>query len=120
MANKRHVKLLTQRDILKLLRDGVYSVNIDTGTVYGRNGKELKPLPLDEYYYAVRLYDKPACKSIAIQRLVWMAGTMNVIPNNFEIHHLDCDSTNNVFSNLLCVHKIDHKKLHTDSEDIPF
>jgi hypothetical protein len=47
-----------------------------------------------------------------ISHLVWMQETGQLIPPEFEIHHRDEDHSNNDFDNLLCVHKLDHAKLH--------
>jgi len=35
-----------------------------------------------------------------------------LIPQGFEIHHRDENPENNDFENLICVHQIDHNKLH--------
>jgi hypothetical protein len=50
---------------------------------------------------------------INLSQLTWMYHYRQVIPVNFEIHHLDEDSLNNDISNLIAIHKCDHYKLHT-------
>ena len=60
-------------------------------------------------------------KSIHVSHLVWMVNTQMCIPKDFEIHHRDENPRHNIFTNLLCVHKLDHLKLHADEvDDIPF
>lgn len=86
-----------------------------------RKGKELKPT-LNLRKRSLRgdprvdiFYNKQR-KSINISHLVWMYHTRMVIPNGFEIHHIDENPENNNFSNLICVHCLDHLKLHPQSE----
>ena len=53
-----------------------------------------------------------------------MAGTGEAIPKGFEVHHEDEETQSNAFDNLLCLHKLDHRKKHrhawADEEPIPF
>lgn len=60
--------------------------------------------------------------SINISHLVWMHRCNQTIPIDFEMHHIDENPLNNLFCNLLCIHKIDHHKLHKIEieEEIPF
>ncbi len=115
---------LTQKDILGLLRIGKYSVDFETGDIYGQGGKLLKSQTGNsEPYLYINLYDTGKRIAIVVHKLVWMAGTMSTVPRNFEIHHRDLDPTNNSFNNLICVHKIDHAKLHSEyieDDETPF
>lgn len=63
------------------------------------------------YRYELRVcgYNK---RTISRARLVYMAATDALIPEGFEVHHLDGDRYNDAFSNLICVSKVDHLKLH--------
>jgi hypothetical protein len=115
---KRYPDVLTQREILRLLKTGAYKVDLESGQVLGPKGI-VKPVPDDRGYLFVRLYGDRKRKMIAVQRLVWLAGAGQPIPPRFEIHHRDEDFENNAWENLLCVHKSDHAKLHSE-EAIPF
>jgi hypothetical protein len=54
--------------------------------------------------------------SINISHLSWMDFTRQILPQDFEIHHLDENPLNNHPSNLIAVHKLDHLKLHQNPE----
>ena len=62
-------------------------------------------------------------RSMHVSQVVWIAHTKQPIPAGFEIHHNDEDIMNNCFSNLICVHSLDHCKLHHDpafaGEEVP-
>lgn len=58
--------------------------------------------------------------TIMYSRLIWMIGTGEKIPANYEIHHINEDHSNNAFSELICVHHIDHAKLHNKYADNVF
>ncbi len=75
----------------------------------------------------VDLCNKGFRVSINVSHLAWMVYTKQVLPPNFEIHHIDENPLNNHPSNLIAVHKLDHLKLHTtrttttnDNDNIPF
>lgn len=116
---------ITDQEVIGLLKDGRYSVCPDTGEVRprGRN----KPLSVfraskqDRTF--VRLYiGKRRRRGIVISKLVWMSVTLEVVPTGWEVHHRDFDRTNNAWSNLVCLHKLDHRKYHngySDEEPIP-
>jgi len=60
-------------------------------------------------------------KSVNVSHLVWMDATRVLIPKDFEIHHRDENPLNNNFDNLICVHQLDHRKLHGEiEEEVPF
>lgn len=59
---------------------------------------------------------------VNVSYLVWMQYHQECLPINFQIHHVDEDSSNNDISNLVAVHKNDHHKLHRtlSTDDVPF
>lgn len=114
-------KLMNQKDILQTIRKGIYAVNITTGTVNNVSGKELSFYQAEDGHLFVRLYHNGKRKAIAVHRLVWMCATKSTIPKDYEVHHIDGDPTNNTFENLMCVHKLDHRKFHRALlNDVPF
>lgn len=112
---------MNQRDILRAIRVA-YVVCTDTGAVRRRaNNRPVRPyVANDEGHLYVRLYFMGRRKSMAVHRLVWMAATGVTIPYGFEIHHRDEDTQNNQFSNLLCLHRLDHQKFHENVVEVPF
>lgn len=116
-------KRLTNREMLNLLKKGQYSTNIETGEVFNKHKKKLKGFKgRNAEHLFVTLFDGDKRRTIGIGRLVWMDATRSTIPTNWEVHHCDEDPTNNAFSNLICLHPIDHRKFHEpeDEEEIPF
>lgn len=114
---------MKDKDILKLLRMGMYRVDIDTGTLYGQRGRAVPPFEKDGRLFVRLYFDGDMRRVITLARLVWMAATMRIIPKGFEVHHDDRNIRNNAFSNLYCLHEMDHAKLHGRSlveEPIPF
>jgi len=115
---------LSDYDVLYLLETGIYRVNLETAEVTGPLGKVLKTRGEgngSQDYQFVSLKAGQKQRKIALHKLVWMAGTMSVVPPNFEVHHRDEDTTSNGFRNLMAIHKIDHKKVHADdATDTPF
>ena len=61
-------------------------------------------------------------RSCNLSQLVWMQATGSPIPKGYEVHHIDEDPKNNDFDNLLCIHSLDHMKIHRESPEkaIPF
>lgn len=37
---------------------------------------------------------------------------LDIIPKDFEIHHIDGDKNNNQYYNLIMLHKKDHRRVH--------
>lgn len=69
----------------------------------------------------VDLFYKGKRKSCNVSQLVWMEATGQVIPPGYEIHHQDENPLNNEWDNLICIHSLDHHKLHNaNTEEIPF
>ena len=124
MPDSRYT-LMTVREVVQLLRNGVYKVDGDGTVLRAWTGKEDRPVKPykgnEEGHLFVRLYHNKKRKTCAVARLVWMATTLQPIPWNFEIHHQDEDVTNNRWSNLYCLHKLDHRKYHYGADDsVPF
>jgi hypothetical protein len=120
--DRRYPSLLTAKEILQLLKDRVYAVDPATGKVTrpGPNGREVTPF-LDGYGRKfVRLYARQKRPAIAVARLLWMSVTLQTIPRNFEIHHKDEVCGMDSWSNLVCLHRLDHLKEHQTTEEIPF
>lgn len=116
----RRYGVLTIRRVLQLLRTDVYTIDPETGTVYAQDGGELATFttPRSDRRF-VRLYDGGRRMGIAVSRLVWMSQTGERVPAGFEIHHEDNDETNDAWSNLICLHKLDHRKKHR-LDEVPF
>ncbi len=118
---KRKWRQLTQADIIKLFREGVYTVDLEKGIVSsGHTGKPLKikvggrPDPNgqkeDRQFY--ELHYKDQRRKIAVSVCIWIVGSGRPVPDGFEIHHRDRDYHNNGWSNLFALFRLDHKKLH--------
>ena len=118
MTKKRYSSFLCQKEIIALLQRKVYRVAPNIGVVYGPKGVVLPFFTEGRAY--VRLYWNQKKKVIGVARLVWMSVTLTVIPRRYEVHHRDEDKSNNAWENLLCLHKLDHRKLHEEQEEIPF
>lgn len=117
---------LTDREILKLFKEGKYRADIEEGHIYGKHGKLVVDYNSSGYGF-VRLFAQPKRRAIMLSRLIWMIAVNSMIPKNFEIHHRDEDINNNSFENLYCLHNKDHQKLHgrdlkkeENLEDVPF
>lgn len=104
--------------ILDWLQRGVYSVEGET--VRNRHGELVAPRRRGgrnaEKRWQVRLYAEGCRACIALHRLVWMNGANSTVPPGWEIHHCDENADNNAFDNLLCLHPVDHKKVHDETE----
>ena len=123
------MKTASNEDVLRWLLSGVFVVNPDKGDVIKiesklgsnyklkarinrRNRSDIGDPRVDLYYEGKR-------KSCHVSNLVWMSRTGSIVPEGFEIHHIDEDPTNNNWNNLICVHSMDHVKLHNE-ESVPF
>lgn len=116
---------LTQKEVIELFRKGKYIVDSEKGIVL--NGKTKKPLHVFAGGHKagkvfvpnynskwVRLYSAPKHIALPVSHCIWLANAKVTIPNGFEIHHKDLDSTNNAWNNLFCLFDMDHRKLHQD------
>ncbi len=115
----RYPNLLTQREIVRLLKHKYYVVDDETAQVLGPGRKEITPFEDDGRLF-VRLYWCNKRRAISLSRLVWLSITLQPIPPKFEVHHRNENTSDNSWSNLLCIHKLDHQKLHKETEEIPF
>ena len=109
--------------ILWLLAEKKYIVCRETGQVTGPRGKVITPFfkknDTTRHLY-VRLYcNGMYVRSISLAKLVWISVTGRLMPNGFEAHHRDENPQNNAWTNIICVHALDHRKLHAE-EVIPF
>lgn len=111
----KYPSLLSQWEILTAIKSGKYRVCTTSGNVYNGRGRIITPFTTHGRVW-VRLYFRRKRKAIGVSRLLWMQETGDIIPANFEVHHMDQDETNNSWENLLCIHKSDHRKLHNGSE----
>lgn len=123
----RYRPIMSIKEVVQLLKLNVYHIDTECGVVTNQKGKQLTPyVGNDEGHLFIRIYHTfdsvKKVKTIAVHRLVWMVVTQQPIPYGFEIHHRDEDTKNNAWDNLLCVHALDHKKLHgvVTEEEIPF
>lgn len=123
MLKKLKPKPVTKQDVLDWLQDGTFT--IADGQIYTRDGRALvqrmnKRRRCEHGDPRVDLFHGGRRKSMHVSHLIWMWGTNCTIPDGFEIHHRDEDPNNNDFNNLLCLHAIDHAKLHAVEDDTPF
>lgn len=110
---------MTDADVLALLKCGAYRVDVHTGEVFTRGGA---PACIDHsgkrQLRASVILQAPGGKrrKIAVGKLVWMAATGTTIPDGWHVHHVNENRFDNRFANLMCVHTLDHAKLHAASE----
>ena len=50
-------------------------------------------------------------------RKIWMKHHGKTIPENYEIHHIDGDRTNDSIDNLVCLHIDEHLEVHREQGD---
>lgn len=109
-----YTRRMTDRQLIRLFRDGLYRCDPTTGHVFGPRGElPLRTFPNHQGRLFVRIYRIPNYRTIAVSRVVWMSQTLSRVPREFEIHHRDGNPTNNSWQNLYCLHVLDHRKLHT-------
>ena len=129
--SKKEPKYITAtiEEVWDWLADGVYTVH-DGGKVY-KGTKLLAQRTncrqrMDDGDPRVDLWHLGKRRSCHVSQLVWMVNAGCPIPEGFEMHHRDENPHNNVFNNLLCIHKTDHPKLHepeatgVENDEIPF
>lgn len=113
---------LTDVEVLELLRLKIYEVDLETGRVFGTTIKGRRVEVKQEVngkagdYLGIRIKCKGRRRKIAVHVLVWMAGTLSIRPTNWQVHHLDENPLNNTFTNLICLHPMDHQKFHAEDE----
>lgn len=113
-SSKRTWGRLSNDDVLRLLRDGAYWVDEETGIVYGQKGQPLSQFTggRSKQVACVCLHEQGRRRVLTAHSLVWISVTGEFPPPRFEIHHDDEDPTNNTWHNLYCMHPNDHDKLH--------
>lgn len=112
---KRKFPELQLKEILALFGEGGrYRADLDDGTIFStRTGKEIHTFTdrTDKYLFC-RLYFKGKRRGFPVHRLIWVVGSKRTIPKGFIIHHDNEDVEDNRFTNLFCLFKTDHDKLH--------
>jgi len=114
-----------------LLYSDRYEVNLDEGTILSKKtGENLKfeyaPVSIDPLrkHPSVRIKINGSRKKVTVCRLIWMASRRDIVPVDFEIHHIDCDPYNNNYKNLIALYKDDHGMIHlllpADKSKAPF
>lgn len=118
-------KRLSYEEVLQAFSEGLYRADLTNGIIY--SGITLQPLRIgrvgrSKEYFAVKLYCRGKAIHIKRSRVIWMVGTGCVIPPGFEVDHDNGDPEDDSFDNLICLHKLDHRKRrHTPVEDeVPF
>ena len=76
----------------------------------------------DRGSYRVDIHYNCKKASVYVSHLMWMTHTNQLIPQGWEVHHINEDPTDDRWENLLLVHPLDHLKLHKKplTDDIPF
>lgn len=121
---RRKWRELTQLEIIDLFRQGVYTVDLETGVVSSKHtgkplkvskgGKPVNGEKEDREFY--QLHYKDQRRKIARSVLVWLAGSGIPVPAGFEIHHRDRNYHNNSWNNLFALYRLDHGKLHNGDD----
>lgn len=120
MPKKYYCERLTDKDLIKLFNNGAYYCDFDHGFIYSAKTKEKLYTFTNQQntHLWTRFYSYPKMRAISIAACIWIIGTQCSIPKNFLVHHIDENPLNNAFSNLLCIHENDHKKVHLVSYQI--
>ena len=115
---------LSDEKLIELFDLGLYSANLAEGTIFNRWGKEVRWYKGNaENHRFVRIYGNGGSRATSIHRIIWIVGCRTSIPVGWEVHHRNLDCTDNRFSNLFCLHPVDHRKLHSGMDlidDTPF
>lgn len=116
---------MTPREVMSALTKRVYTVDLTTGAVTRTaTGRVVTPYVKKGGRRLIRLYMNGKVKALHAARLVWMAGAGRTIPKDFEVHHRDETNDSDGFENLVCLHRLDHRKMHRAEavywEDIPY
>jgi len=118
-------------DVLQWMNTGIIEVVGDVIYKNHKNGdrcelsrRRTKRKGMSDGDWRVDLAVGKVRRSMMVSQVVWMWNTRCEIPKDFEIHHIDENFDNNAFSNLICVHMIDHQKFHqmdgVGDEETPF
>lgn len=128
---KRKYGKLTQAMILERLKDKTLYVCFDTMTIYSglrpiRGGyKRVELYPLRDCGYRGGRRREYRClkirylgnqATVPIHRLAWIAYNMQEIPDGCEIDHLDKNTDNWHYSNLVLRTVAEHRERHASEE----
>ena len=116
------LKNITDAEILDFLHTGLLTVDVTTGEVWwGGEPRAVTRAGSHGFRNRVEIRYEGHKRTIYLNKLVYMAATRKPIPVGYQIHHIDEDNTNDVWSNLICVSIQDHLKLHSkETEEVPF
>lgn len=111
--------------LLDLILSDKYLIDLDLGIVQSTiTKKELYTFRNKRWgnHLFIRLYCGSYRKGISVSRVIWIKGSGCLIPEGWEIHHINENPLDNRFENLCCLHPIDHKKRHQaqEQENAPF
>ena len=81
--------------IVEVYKHKGYTVDLETGVIYGLKGQELKPCMTHNSYFTVTVQNKRK----KVHRLVLMTATQNE-GIGLQVNHIDGDKSNNKASNL--------------------
>lgn len=111
---------MTPKEVLSALVRRIYVVDLETGEVTRRQtNRVVTPFVKKGGRKLIRLYVNGKVKAIHLARLVWMAGAKRTIPKQFEVHHRDEQNDSDGFANLICLHMLDHRKMHAHVVEEP-
>jgi len=106
-------------EILALIVSGDLVVGLDNPETIQLFGREVKGYFIGAYArnperrrFAFGFQIKGRRRTIVRSKLVYIAGSLRLLPDEFEVHHLDEDRHNDDYQNLIAVHGDDHKKIH--------
>jgi hypothetical protein len=123
VSRREAVKLrrISEVEVVALLKAGKYRVDPETCEIIGPAGRTITPVLIHRANrHWVRVYGFGGVRTITRSRIVWLSVTLCPLPSrDWEIHHLDRIPSNDRFSNLIALHKLDHRKLHYN-DDPPF
>ena len=118
---------ITDAEILQWILDGSLVVGLDNPTTILNRGRSSKCYLIGNdssrssgahRRWAFGLFRNGRRRTIVRSKLVYLAGTKKLIPENYQIHHIDENRLNDAFDNLKALHKDDHAALHlTDLTD---
>ena len=107
-----------------MLHAGFIEVDLDTSEVW-IDGKLQNPTimgndKVNGTRHRIEIWYGGRRRTIVLSRLIYLAATRQPIPQQHEIHHIDGNRKNDVWSNLICLSIADHQKMHNNSADVPF
>lgn len=130
---RRHKKAIKRNRKFGTTDDGLFLERIKSGTLRVEDGKvwtcfsggkvtnkwkEMVIEESDDGYYLIRCYLNGKRRRTRLHRLVWIAEKMELIPEGFDIHHIDHDRKNNMIDNLEMVESYGHRISHFSWNEI--